>query len=395
LEKFTDTRCSPIRQQLGMVINTNTMCICIPKSKLDALQALMTSKFHEHRKQITVLEGATLLGNLDHLASNIPWFRHTYLSIRLVFNNAISHLYRAVEDSDHYIRLLGQSDTMSGNHLTHHHRFLSKWLASQVYSNKHEKINLNVPFQNDLALLRSLTSRQSLWVTPIPHIIPRTPTFVAYCDSCLTGAGGYSPNLHFCWSWPWPNHTSQDSTLDALLGDQTHINILEYLAILITYAIAQRCLRDNPTLAPDSYPTILIHSDNTTAVSWAQTTISSSDPVAKHAARLACLLQVNARLGLKVAYIEGDNNGVSDTLSRLYCNPDSPLFVLPDQFHLLQDTLPQLQSCNHYPLPHNLLSLVMTLFSKHAGKQVLEWSIPNKHSTQESNCTCDGWNLLD
>jgi len=160
------------------------------------------------------------------------------------------------------------------------------------------KININVPFQKDLALLRSLTSRQWLWVTPIPHIIPRTPSFV-----------------------------TQDSILDALLGDQTHINILEYLAILITYAITQRYLRDNPALVPDSFPTILIHSDNTTAVSWAHTTISSSDPVAKHVARFACLLQVNARLGLKVAYIEGDNNGVSDTLSRLYCNPDSPLFV--------------------------------------------------------------------
>jgi hypothetical protein len=389
VEKFSLLRCSPIRQQLGLVLNTNTMCLCIPSSKLEKLQQLLSSKFHPNRKQITVLEGATLLGNLDHLASHLPWFRHTYRSIRSAFNSAVSHLHRAEEETDSYIHLLGRCDSLTGTKLSHHHRIMSKWLASRVYSNRDTKINLTIPLQNDLALLRSLTLDQSLWITPIPHIIPRTPSFIAYCDSCLMGAGGYSPDLKFFWFFQWPKPEEE------ALVDETHINILEYLAILITYTIAQQRLRAEPTLAPDSYPTILIHSDNKTAVSWAESTISSTDPIAKHVARLACLLQIHARLGLKVAYIEGKTNVVSDDLSRLYTYSDSPLFALSDQIQSLQDKWPQLQNCDHCLLPPNLLSLLTTVLSRRADKLVLEWKTINKRSIQDNSSTCDGWNLLD
>jgi hypothetical protein len=387
LEKFIETKCSPVRQQLGIIINTNTMCICIPQSKLAILEQLISTTLHQHRKQITVLEGATLLGNMDHIASYIPWFRHTYLTMRSSFNTAISHLKRAVEQSDDYIHLLGQSDGLSGTNLSHHQRFTAKWLASHVYSNRDEKLNLTLPLQNDLGLLRTLTSDQSLWITPIPHIIPRTPTFVAFCDSCLKGSGGYSPDLKFFWHLQWPAY---DPTADEILGDDTHINILEYISILITYAIAQSRLLTDPTLAPDSYPTILIHSDNTSAVSWAQKTISSSDPIAKHVARLACLLQIHARLGLKVTHIEGENNVVSDHLSRLHIHTDSPVIPLLDQIKILQERHPQLEHCSHCPVPPNLLLRITTLLSRGADKRVFEWKMDNELLSQGKPSTLNG-----
>jgi hypothetical protein len=182
--------------------------------------------------------------------------------------------------------------------------------------------------------------------------------------------------------------------VDNITGDRTQINILEYLAILITYALAQRCLNSNPTLAPDSYPTILVHSDNTTAVSWAQKTISSADPIAKHVARLACLLQLNARLGLKVIHIEGEKNDVSDALSRIFTNPNSPLLPVSDQIQTLRGNYPQLQNCNHCLVPPNLLSLVTQVLSRRADKLVLEWSTINKRSIQDKSSMYDGWNLL-
>jgi hypothetical protein len=388
LEKFQLLSCSPIRQQLGLIINTNTLCICIPSSKLEKLQQLMRP-LHTQRRQITVSEGAKLLGNLDHLASHIPWFRHLYLSIRSTFNVAVARFHRAIERSDTYIHLLGQSDHLSGSQLAVHQRFIAKWLSSQLYSDSNSTFFLSTPFRNDLAIIRTLVSDQSLWVTPIPHIIPRTPSFTAYCDSCMTGAGGYSPELKFLWYIQWQPH---DAPIDGLLGDETHINILEYLAILITYAIAQRCLLSNPAQAPDTYPVINISSDNTTAVSWAQKTISSNNPIAKHAARIACLLQLNARLGLKVAYIEGDKNIVSDALSRLYSNSSSPL--LPSAIQTLQERFQSLASCTHCPVPPNLLSLITRLFSRDAAKLVLEWPASKKQRKQDNNSIETGWNLI-
>jgi hypothetical protein len=93
--------------------------------------------------------------------------------------------------------------------------------------------------------------------------------------------------------------------------------------------------KNNPSIAPDSYPIILNHSENTSAVSWATKTISSSTPIAKHIARIACFLQLKARLGLKVAYIEGENNNVSDDSSRMFFHPHSPLSSLSDPIQSL------------------------------------------------------------
>jgi hypothetical protein len=77
-----------------------------------------------------------LLGKLDHLAPHIPWFRHTYLSIRSTFNAAIAHLQHTAEQCENYIHLRGQRDSLSGTQLSHHHPFMARQLAPQVYSNK-------------------------------------------------------------------------------------------------------------------------------------------------------------------------------------------------------------------------------------------------------------------
>jgi hypothetical protein len=42
------------------------------------------------------------------------------------------------------------------------------------------------------------------WESPIAHIIPRTPTFTTFDDSCLKGARGYSLSLGFWWHLPFP-----------------------------------------------------------------------------------------------------------------------------------------------------------------------------------------------
>ncbi len=42
------------------------------------------------------------------------------------------------------------------------------------------------------------------WESSIAHIIPRMPTFITFCDSCLEGAGGYSLSLGFWWHLPFP-----------------------------------------------------------------------------------------------------------------------------------------------------------------------------------------------
>jgi len=394
-EKFRATRCSPIRQQLGLIINTNTMCICIPEAKLAILADIISKRFHPHRNSITILEGAELLGNLDHLGSVIPWFRHVYSNIRASFNTCIRAVNKQIEQSEDYITALSQLDSYSGFELKNYLRFIARWKARTIYHHEGSSptIFLTKDFKNDINLIRTLVEDRDLWITPIPHIIPRVHPYTAYCDSCMYGAGGFSTELGFFWHIYWPQHALPLD--DQSSNRTTHINMLEYLAITITYAIAQRILRHNPTLASDTYPTILINSDNTTACRWATNTVASSSSITKHVARMACALQINARLGLHVQYIEGGLNIVADALSRLpvltpFCSTNFEL-----QLNAVLHAHPCLQNCSAYQLPPNLLSLITALLSPTAEELTLQWRRQGRQVIPVLPSISSGSSLLD
>lgn len=68
LEKLKQAPCSPIRTQLGISINTNMPTVGIPVEKHLKLQQAMAA-FHINRKFCSILEGATLLGLLEHIGT--------------------------------------------------------------------------------------------------------------------------------------------------------------------------------------------------------------------------------------------------------------------------------------------------------------------------------------
>jgi len=393
-EKFKNTRCSPIRPQLGIIINTNTMCVSIPQAKLDKLASLINKHFHTRRESISILEGAELLGNLDHLGHILPWFRHVYYSIRASYNMGLRSLNRHIEESDAYIQAIRNVEMYDGLELKNYLRFIAKWKARALYQD-HEKIPtvfLNKDFKNDLHLIRALLEDGDLWVTPIPHIIPRVHPFIAHCDSCMFGAGGYSEQLGFYWHLHWPR---SGMPLDEFSPNHTtHINMLEYLSILITYSIARCVLRDKPALAPDTYPTILIHSDNTSACSWATNTVASTNSITKHVTRLACALQINARLGLHVQYIEGGQNIVADAISRLpVLTPFCPLNFKSQLTDVVQ-AHPCLKNCTGYQLPPNLLSLITVLLSPTAEELTIKWKKQGRQLIPDLPFFLTGYDLL-
>jgi hypothetical protein len=153
----------------------------------------------------------------------------------------------------------------------------------------------------------------------------------------------------------------------------THINSLEYLAILITYAIAQHTLRQNPGLASHTYPTIHIFSDNTTACGWSCKAASSHNKIAKHITHIAGSLQLRARLGLHVSHIKGEDNVVADAISRIPI--DSPV---PFQLNSIKQAHPILMNCQACPIPPRLLSFISLLLSAKPEKLTIQWLSINK-----------------
>jgi len=360
---------SPIRRQLGIIINTNSMFISVPEDKIIKLQTLL-QPYHTHRERFNIIKGAELLGNLDHIGSILPWFRHLYINIRRTFNHCIRDKLHKLKSSDRYKSLVADIDSSQSEDrksaLLHQ---LTKLQTAYIYSNTHpsEDAYLSSNFKQDIALIKALSIEPSLWKTPIPHIVHRVHPFTAYCDSCSFGAGGYSPKLSFLWHIYWPIHKNTNDLLD----DTTHINIKEFLSIIITFAKARRHLIQHPSSAKDTYPTITINSDITSAIAWTTKGISSNNRVAHHFSRIICCLQYNSNLGLSVVHIAGEENFISDAISRIPLH--SPLS--PSSSPFVQDRVIQIQTqhdciryCELSPIPHNLLSLITALLSPQAGR---------------------------
>jgi len=167
----------------------------------------------------------------------------------------------------------------------------------------------------------------------------------------------------------WP--TSNSYAISDVLGDDSaHINIYEYIAILITYAIAASRLQS--TLIHETYPTINILSDNTAACAWVSKGMSSSDPKAKHIARITCSLQLHSKLGLVVNHVGGDESIIADAISRVSLT-SSCSFSL--QARQLQQLYPPLRACTLSPVPSAIQARFarMQVLSAKSGALAIRW----------------------
>ena len=106
------------------------------------------------------------------------------------------------------------------------------------------------------------------WITPIAHMIPRTPSFSACGDACLYGGGGFSLDMKFWWHLKWPEEIKGNTKLflsDNKSGKMISINVLEYATIILNYAAALTVL-EYDGVGDDIYPVLLNWADNTSVV---------------------------------------------------------------------------------------------------------------------------------
>ena len=91
-------------------------------------------------------------------------------------------------------------------------------------------------------LVHIITDTTTRWSSPIAHLIPRTPDYQVWGDSSLDAAGGYSTDMGFFWHHSWPDSIRTKSVCffkrKAKFDDEFFsINLLEYMVIIINYAI--------------------------------------------------------------------------------------------------------------------------------------------------------------
>ena len=84
----------------------------------------------------------------------------------------------------------------------------------------------------------------------------RTPTKIAWSDSCPFGIGGYTLK-----GWAWRIRVPSEAPF---YGDDTVNNVLEFLGMAISVLL----LLDEAAQDQEDHPCLLVLGDNTSAVSW-------------------------------------------------------------------------------------------------------------------------------
>jgi hypothetical protein len=146
-------------------------------------------------------------------------------------------------------------------------------------------------------------------------------------------------------------------------GDKSliSINMLEYIAIIISLAASIVSWELPPAHQRPVHPIALLCTDNTTTEAWTHQIAGLISPPGKALAHLFAHLLMFSDMGIRAAYIEGAQNTIADYLSRLR------VLNAFSSFHywsLLQQ-FPWLQHCHRFQLSPELLSLVQKPIPKY------------------------------
>ena len=185
-------------------------------------------------------------------------------------------------------------------------------------------------------------------------MIPRTPDYQAWGDSSLYAAGGYSLDLNFYWYIQWPQSIQSKSIKffkrkAKFQGEIISINLLEYIVIIINYAISSHLFSSNNLGSTYKYQTLLNWSDNRSAIAWTKKAAISTAG-GKALSRIFCSLSINNDLQCVSDYINTSQNIIADDISRIKTNFSEPAFTKLFQDHAA------LRSCARFHLNPDFLS---------------------------------------
>ena len=352
-DKMEAMMLSHFNKILGKLLHTRRLDVGVPESYIHKTASLLRP-FHRHRKTFTVKEMEKITGMLVFIASTAPWVKfllsHVYTSITAAIGENTAHLVRT--SKQFRIMLKDARDTTVSTRVS---TFAQSKTASEVHSSP-RKHWINKTLREELHILLTALESPHLSVrTPIGHLVRRDPSAIAWSDSCLYAAGGFSPAMRFWWYIEWPAEV-RNHTLVYIRNNKNgmliSINVLEYAAILINYAASYHFFQQNPD-SSDPYPMVLFMADNTSSESWAEKGCNSSH-IGRALSRLQCAMMMNNDVGLITDHITTTKNVIADRISRIKRETHSVR-----AFKTIKQDYPALAGCKRFQPSAALISHLM------------------------------------
>jgi len=328
---------STVVHHLGFVIDTHNMTVSWPLPKRQFLRELIDDSWSRSPCLVTPRQLAVLVGIVRHASFLFP--AGEFLSIRMQ-------------------QVLSERLSRSGAGSTSR-----RWWH-------HARMRVPEDVLADIRLLRSSLvdlANDTCWSRPIALLVrQRTPLFGARSDASYGGIGGWSESLTFWWrltadelhTFGFDMHQLRPDVAEPT-HDSTglHINLLEFLAIVINLWICLHCLKS--LQEPVGGYTLELLADNTSALSWFHHAARSHSPAVHNLSLFARALLVDPQFPgpqtkITACHLKGTLNDEADALSRPIENPCLVSVI---------KRYSRLTTCRPFQVPSSLLSLLARLLS--------------------------------
>ena len=336
-----DNKATSVYKYLGFLIDTKRMVVIWPVEKRQRLARWITDIWlHPSHPRVSPKQASQIIGLVRHAARICPLGILLANRLQYDLNDLVSHA-----NHDNGSRWWGYA----------------RWQVSPAV-------------RADLRMLLALlddNEHHPAWNCHIGLLVPRQVNAVPKSDASYEGIGGFCRELHYMWrvssttlrecGWVIPQNPGRFAKID--FTTNTHINVLEFLAIIINLWILLKRL-DHPSYR-GSYNNhdgtqliALVLADNTTALSWLQHPDRVKRTSNRNLVRFLSqmLLLRDFPLQISSSHIPGHLNVEADALSRFTGRTSWA--------SLTNDASLNLQHLTAYQVPHKLLTFIWSLVSQ-------------------------------
>jgi hypothetical protein len=314
-----DTLYGPRRTLVGYKVDSRAMTVTLLPHKRIETAEMITPWLT--MKRFTLLQGAEICGKLEDASTCCRWIRPYFFAIQNTIRAALLTKGKRIRG---YYKRMGVEKIRAAYALPKH---MERRLASLIARDMakllwHSKATFEVPdeVRQTLELIRNwLRDPTVLWEKSIAHWIDRDPTFVSAGDASQRAGGGLCAELKFWFDVQWSPRVQNGCKLAADHPEYIHINVLEFVVVLIQLAACIVALESGYAgslqLDIPHIPHLLAWTDNKVSKAWSNKVTTSSRRAQPLLGVLSGLL-MRSNIGFGAGFIAGIDNDIPDFISR-------------------------------------------------------------------------------
>jgi hypothetical protein len=353
------------RKLVGWIIDTRRLVVELPEYKREQIVTLLGEWLHA--VHFTLKEAAELHGTLNDIAFAHRWGKSYFVLLQQTLRRSLKLRYWQIAAVHKRRKTKARFAKLLPAHLQSRVDALVARDQSRILWNPKYQVPVTPSLRAEVQILHDyLEDRSNQWAISIGALIPRDPQFCFTGDASQKAGGAYSHELRLWWDTIWPERYFAGCKLPSNHPKFLHINLLEFIVVIISVAAATTWLDDASSscvshrdLQIPEIPVCKLATDNESVRSWIHKVCARSEKGQRLVQIYAELLQRSACV-FPIAHLAGELNTLADFISR----PDDTNLSCALRHEQIFLTDARTRSYSYFQVHPELLSLLdCALFS--------------------------------